>query len=255
MIKFIKKLIKFILPYGVIKILHRSDPKLKIFEKQFKDYSLLLKDNRFECRWEDIYPCLFEATESTSFDSHYIYHPAWAARIIAGYMPEKHIDISSSLNFISLISAFVPVQFYDYRPAKIILSGLECKKGDLLNLPFEDRSVKSISCMHVVEHVGLGRYGDPIDPKGDLKAIGELIRVVAKNGQLLFVVPIGKESRIQFNAHRIYTYQSIINAFHELSLVTFSLITDSGDFIDNADKRMADDQKYGCGCFCFKREA
>ena len=74
--------------------------------------------------------------------------------------------------------------------------------ADLANLPFEINSVQSLSCMHTVEHVGLGRYGDPIDPDGDLKAIKEIKRVLAVNGNLLFVVPIGKP-KIVYNAHRI----------------------------------------------------
>ena len=111
--------------------------------------------------------------------------------------------------------------------------------------------------MHVVEHVGLGRYGDPIDPEGDLKAIAELIRVLAKGGNLLFVVPIGKP-KLMFNAHRIYSYSQIVSYFEELELVEFSLIPDSietGGFIHNATQEMADSQIYGCGCFWFRKPA
>jgi hypothetical protein len=59
--------------------------------------------------------------------------------------------------------------------------------------------------MHVIEHIGLGRYGEALDPDGDLKAIRELVRVLAAGGNLLVVVPVGRP-RIQFNAHRIYDY-------------------------------------------------
>ncbi|NDC42314.1 MAG: DUF268 domain-containing protein, partial [Chitinophagia bacterium] len=56
-------------------------------------------------------------------------------------------------------------------------------------LPFESDSIPSLSCMHTIEHVGLGRYGDQLDPQGDLKAIAELKRVVQPGGDLLFVTP------------------------------------------------------------------
>ena len=62
---------------------------------------------------------------------------------------------------------------------------------DLISLPFEDGSFHSLTCMHVVEHIGLGRYGDQVDPDGDLMAMKELERVTAKLGNLLFVVPVG----------------------------------------------------------------
>ena len=119
--------------------------------------------------------------------------------------PEFHIDISSTLYFCSIVSAFIPIKFYDYRPVKLNLEKLYTGSADLLSLPFEEGSVNSLSCMHVVEHIGLGRYGDPLDPDGDLKAISELIRVLAPDGNLLLVVPVGKKSRIMFNAHRIYS--------------------------------------------------
>jgi SAM-dependent methyltransferase len=144
----------------------------------------------------------FDATEITPFDAHYIYHPAWAARILKDMAPAKHIDISGTLHFCSILSAFNPVEFYDFRTAPLHLSQLKCGSTDLIALHFSTGSVQSLSCMHTVEHVGLGRYGDPIDPDGDLKAIRELKRVLAPGGNLLFVVPVGKPS-VVFNAHRI----------------------------------------------------
>jgi hypothetical protein len=107
--------------------------------------------------------------------------------------------------------------------------------------------------MHTVEHIGLGRYGDEMDPDGDLKAIKEIKRVLAIDGNLLFVVPIGKP-KIMFNAHRIYSYDQIMQYFSDFELKKFSLITDDGDFIQNSTKDTADEQKYGCGCFWFKKK-
>ena len=204
----------------------------------------------------DMLPMLGEDTATTAFDHHYIYHPAWAARIIAQTKPAFHADISSTLHFSAILSAFVPVKFYDYRPAKLTLSNLDCGSADLVNLPFEDNFFQSLSCMHTVEHVGLGRYGDALDANGDQKAISELKRVTAKGGNLLFVVPIGRP-KIMFNAHRIYSYRQIMNYFSGFKLKDFSLITDDGqgrDFIENATEQESDRQTYGCGCFWFVKE-
>ena len=213
------------------------------------------KRQRFTLLWKDRYPRLTDNTGSTGFDRHYVYHPAWAARILAQSKPEFHVDISSLLHFCTIVSAFIPVKFYDYRPADLQLSNLTSDAVDLLALPFSDRSIRSLSCMHVVEHVGLGRYGDPLDPDGDLQAIAELKRVLAKNGDLLFVVPIGKP-KIMFNAHRIYSYEQIVSFFSDLELREFALIPEdpkNGGLIRDASKHLADTETYGCGCFWFRR--
>ncbi len=206
---------------------------------------------RFPLTLRDSYPRVLDDTTHTPFDPHYVYHPAWAARILATTRPEKHIDIASILAFPTIVSAFVPVEYYDYRPAELRLSNLKSKPGDLHALPFADNSVTSLSCMHTIEHVGLGRYGDPIDYDGDLRATAELIRVLAPGGNLLFVTPVGKP-RLMFNAHRIYSYEQIISAFTGLSLKEFSLVPDDyvkTGLIVNADPTLVQYQNYACGCF------
>lgn len=212
---------------------------------------------RFPFSREDLYPQLSDATATTGFDRHYVFHPAWAARILAETKPREHVDVSSTLYFCAIVSAFVPIRFHDYRPANLDLSNLASKPGDLLELPFATGSVESLSCMHTVEHVGLGRYGDALDYDGDLKAMAELKRVLAPGGNLLFVVPVGKP-KIMFNAHRIYGHDQVIEAFADLKLREFALIPDDpkdGGLIRNATKSQADAQAYGCGCYWFQKPA
>jgi SAM-dependent methyltransferase len=220
---------------------------------KFKTLSETSENLRFAVLWEDKYPCLDDKTSNTGFDSHYIYHPAWAARILASIMPDYHIDISSTLTFSTMLSAFMPVKFYDYRPPILQLNNLQCDFIDLNALPFETNSVDTLSCMHTVEHIGLGRYGDKLDPEGDLKAIKELKRVVRPGGSLLFVVPVG-QPKLMFNAHRIYGYSQIIDYFSGFNLKDFSLVTDKNEFIGNAPIELANSQKYGCGCFWLVKE-
>ncbi|MEE9339092.1 MAG: DUF268 domain-containing protein [Methylococcaceae bacterium] len=169
--------------------------------------------------------------------------------------PSDHVDISSLTYFSTLVSAFIPVKFYDYRPENIELSNFSCQHCDIVALPFDDGSLSSVSCMHVVEHIGLGRYGDPLDVNGDLKAIAELKRVVSSRGNLLFVVPIGGAAKIMFNAHRIYTYNQIVTYFDNFELKEFSLIPDKSreGIILNATLAQSNSQDYGCGCFLMRK--
>lgn len=233
----------------------KNNLKEKWFDDCLKHFRELDKNNRFTIKEKDFLKCLDDNTSNTGFDTHYEYHQAWAARILAETKPEKHVDISSRITFNVVVSAFIPIEFYDYRPARISLDNLECKKADLLNLPFEDESIHSLSCMHTVEHIGLGRYGDKIDPDGDLKAINELKRVLKKGGNLLFVVPVGKP-RIQFNGQRIYSYDMIMEYLKELQLKDYTLIPDKAKrvgIIKSATKEITDKQTYGCGCFWFQK--
>lgn len=229
--------------------------KMRSFRKEFDEFKRLAENRpkRFDILWKNKNIQLNDRTKTTSYDGHYVLHTAWAARILAKTRPAKHVDISSSLYFSAIVSAFIPIDFYDYRPAFMNLSDLNSKAGNLMALSFPDDSVNSISCMHTIEHIGLGRYGDPLDPDGDLKAVAELKRVAAPGGNLLFVSPIGR-SKLMFNGHRIYSYGQIMQYFKGFELKEFSLIPDSvrkDGLISNASQALADKQNYGCGCFWF----
>lgn len=221
-----------------------------------KDYFDFKKasDGRFTIFFSDFYPQVKDKTIETNFDRHYIYHTAWAARKVKEIAPATHTDISSSLYFSGILSAFVPVEFYDYRPAKLALDNFSSSHADLTNLHFEDDSIESLSCMHTIEHIGLGRYGDPIDGTGDIKAMKELVRVLKPGGSLLFVTPVG-QPKIEFNAHRIYSYEQILGYFKDLELVEFSMIPEKEKgIVANASPDLVRSEKYACGCFWFKKK-
>lgn len=218
-------------------------------------FKSLDSNSRFRLETRDFFPQIFDKTKLTGFDRHYVYHTAWAARKVAQIAPKKHVDIASSLYFPGLVSAFIPVDFYDYRPAPLHLSNLETRHADLTQLHFESNSIPSLSCLHTIEHIGLGRYGDPIDPEGDIKACAELTRVLAPGGSLLFVTPVGKEAVIQFNAHRIYTYEKVLALFPTLKLEEFSFVPETGtDGIhEHANPNELQSETYACGLFWFKK--
>jgi hypothetical protein len=233
-----------------------KDAACSTFWSEFEAFRTISEASgtRLPVRKDDAFPQLADRTGATPFDRHYTYHPAWAARILMRTKPAEHVDISSILAFATMISAFIPTRFYDFRPAPLDLPGLSCGSADLTALPFADRSVASLSCMHVIEHIGLGRYGDPLDADGDLKAVRELVRVLAPGGNLLVVTPVGR-ARVQFNAHRIYDHEEFARAFAPLELVEFALIEECGErgLIVSPDSALVRAQDYGCGCFWLRR--
>jgi SAM-dependent methyltransferase len=227
------------------------------FGEEFELFaSLAGQAPRLPVRAEDMNPHLSDRASSTPIDRHYTYHPAWAARVLARTRPKKHVDISSIVSFSTIISAFIPVEFYDFRPAPIEIDGLLASAADLTKLSFADDSIESLSCMHVIEHIGLGRYGDPLDPDGDLKAINELVRVLAPGGNLLVATPVGRP-RVEFNAHRVYDHEAFARYFAPLQLVEFSLIEGHGNggLILNPPAEVVRAESYACGCFWFRKPA
>ncbi len=237
-------------------VFSKSYHKKRRVTEEFNKFCLAGNNRNFSIEKNEKLFFVDDNTVNTDFDRHYLYHPAWAIRKIIEYKIQKHIDISSILSFSANLSAFIPVEFYDYRPANLVLSGLKTGSQDITNLSFESNSIQSLSCMHTIEHIGLGRYGDPIDYDGDIKAINELSRVLAPGGILLMVVPVGKENNIVFNAHRIYEPKEFINYFEQngLKLKEFSLVPDKeedGHLVLNPSPELLLRQNYACGCFLF----
>lgn len=219
----------------------------------FKTYRAFKKADILNRDYE-IRPVFFQRREST-FDRHYVYQAYWACSIIKSisHKLSHHTDVSSNISYVVQLAAFIPVHFIEYNPPKMHLDPITLIKGDLLNMPFENNSVHSISCMHVLEHIGFGRYGDPIDPLGMKKACTELIRILAPGGTLLVSFPVGKP-KIVFNAHRILHPVEILEYFKGVTLKTFSMVGDKGGLQLDCQPDQALDLNFACGMYCFRKE-
>lgn len=209
-------------------------------------------------RLKDFYPCLNDRTIETGFDPQYFYQAAWAMDSINISKPLEHADVGSDVKFVAMLTSITKVKFVDIRPLNAHLENLECLGGSILNLPFENESVKSLSTLHVIEHVGLGRYGDPIDPLGAEKAGSELTRVLSVGGMLYVSLPIGTP-RVQFNGLRTFSPSEVHEIFKGLTLVSSSLVDNHGNFHKEIELNdMSFDEHYGndfaLGCFVFKKE-
>jgi SAM-dependent methyltransferase len=136
-----------------------------------------------------------------------------------------------------------------------MLKILYFKQADLMRLPEKMlNSSDSISSLHAIEHFGLGRYNDPIDIDGHIKAIKNIHKILIKGGRFYFSVPIGP-LRIEFNAHRVFSVEYLLRVLTEnFKVVKFSYVDDLGDLFENVDLNEKSvksnfDCNYGCGIF------
>lgn len=201
----------------------------------------------------NLYPILDEKVSLTPFDSHYFHQQLWLFEHVMARRPETHVDVGSTYEMSGYISKIVKAKFVDIRPIEVELENLEVIKGDILHLPFPDKSLESLSSLNVIEHIGLGRYGDPVDPEGIAKACKEMQRTLAKDGVLYVSTPIGKE-RLCFNAHRVSNPAKIVSYFPELVLTSFTVVNDDAKLIKNANVADYINMNYSCGFFEFTRK-
>lgn len=193
-------------------------------------------------------PYLDDKTSFTPIDPVYFYQDTWAARKIFELKPKLHHDIGSSAKTIGILSQFTPITMIDIRPLPLELPNLNFIRGSILSLPFDDNSIDSVSSLCVVEHIGLGRYGDPIDSYGSEKSIIELKRVVKVGGVILFSIPVDLVNTVYFNAHRAFTRDYILGLFEDFELVE-EKYQYGYELIETYDA----DRGFGTGLFMFKK--
>ncbi len=228
----------------------RAAWELPRFIREFVRYRKMAGDTMRPTA-RDLQP-VFGQRGSHEIDHHYIYLNAWAARRVLARQPAEHVDVGSQLSFTSVLSAALPVRVVEFRPVPLNLDGIGFVEGSILALPFSSGSLVSVSCLHVIEHIGLARYGDPLDPAGTLKAARELARVLAPGGELLLGLPLGR-ARVCFNAHRIHDSAQVLAMFAGLRLVEFSGVDDAGRFAENRPLAELDGCEYACGFFRFTK--
>ncbi len=193
------------------------------FWVQYRAYSKLAPED-FRPRLRHLYPCINDATDETPIEPFYFYQDTWAFEQIVQVQPLSHVDVGSHHLFVAFLSKVIPVTMVDIRPLSVSLNSLHFQQGSILCLPFKDGVLPSLSSLCVVEHIGLGRYGDTLDGQGTEKSIAELKRVIAPGGHLYISLPLDDVNRVYFNAHRAFSEQYIQSLFFPFLVLDYGYI-------------------------------
>jgi len=239
----------------------RSFFKLKHFK--FKYFLIFLKHRK---EWLKsggkityYYPIFSDYKKAAgSARGHYFHQDLLVANFINKKNPIRHIDIGSRIDgFVAHVASFRKIEVFDIRPLdESVHENIIFKQVNFINSNLKNIS-DSISCLHAIEHFGLGRYTDPIDINGHIKGIENLIKMLKKDGYLYISFPIGLEDEIHFNAHRVFyplTICEIPIVKDNLVLERFDYVDDNGDLnlnvsVENSIGRT----KFGCGIYTFKK--
>lgn len=202
-------------------------------------------------------PCFIDRRDSGGVASgHYFHQDMLVARRISEANPKKHVDVGSRVDgFVAHVAVFREIEVFDIRPIPSTVKNILFVQRDIMdveNCPTD--YCDSLSCLHALEHFGLGRYGDPIDAEGYIKGFNALTQILEAGGILYLSIPIGTE-RVEFNGHRVFSLSRVCELYLPcFELVGFSFVNDQGnlivdhvlteiDCIDNLNLN------YGCGIF------
>lgn len=246
--------------FSVIGINIHTVLSLKNLFRYIKEYLILkkqLKDNGVKIKFGKFIPVLTDFNDTAGVaKGHYFHQDLHVSQLIFKSNPVTHIDVGSRIDgFVTNVASFREIKIIDIRPLVSNSKNIEFLQADLMNF---DNSLEnicdSLSCLHVIEHFGLGRYNDPIDAQGHEKGFDNLTKLLKPNGKLYFSIPIGPE-RIEFNAHRVFEMDYILNLINKnYKIISFSYVDDFGNLYINQELNSSNIKanfgcNYGCGIF------
>ena len=204
-------------------------------------------------------PCLHDwYEEGGATKLEYFWQDLLVARKIFAARPERHVDIGSRVDgFVAHVASFREIEVFDVRPISTQVPGVVFRQADFMQ-PATGMTdcCDSLSCLHALEHFGLGRYGDPIDPLGFERGFTNMAKVLKQGGTFYLSLPIGI-GRVEFNGQRVLEPQAIIRLAgeHALEMIELTLIRQGGELetlLPDA-ARLAElaRQRYALGLFTF----
>lgn len=233
------------------KVLCKLPPYIKDYKK-FKN----LYNGKILCQ-----PCLLDADEqSGNVHDEYFWQDLYVANKVFGSHPIKHVDIGSRIDgFIAHLASFRSVEVFDIRPINTKIHNIQFTRADLMNL--KDQLIDycdSLSCLHTIEHFGLGRYGDDINPQGHILGLKNISKILASGGTFYLSTPIGA-SKVYFNAHRIINPFEILDVMNDLfSLKSLAFVSPDTGVIESTsflqDLKAKSSENYNLAIFEFVKK-
>lgn len=202
--------------------------------------------------------------QAGSASGHYFHQDLLVARRVFENAPERHVDVGSRVDgFVAHVASYRPVEAIDVRPLDSDIPNLQFVCADMMGeLPEElVESTDSLSCLHAIEHFGLGRYGDPINFDGHVIGLENMKRMVRPGGRFYLSTPISSDQRIEFNAHRVFSLPYLREKLEdEFEVESLSYVDDSGQLhpdvsVDSPDAERTFGLNYGCGILELRKKA
>ena len=228
------------------------------FLRDYREIKRQAKKSGMVFPFGNFYPCIEDRYEKSGIASgHYFHQDLLVANKVFINKPGKHVDVGSRIDgFVAHVASFRDIEVFDIRDMTEQIQNIHFKRLDIMdgNAVSHDYC-DSISCLHALEHFGLGRYGDKVDYDGHLLGWENIYKMLKKEGKFYFSVPIGVQ-RIEFNAHRVFSLEYIMNNMigDKYRVDSFSYVDDKGDLVKDAalDKLSLKNSlslNYGCGIF------
>ncbi len=232
----------------------------ELLQKDRKRYDALNMRPNFKTDGRHMWPIIADKYKPAGTVGNYFWQDLWAARLICKSGVKEHLDIGSRLDgFIAhLLAAGIEVTMIDVREfPNGGIEGLHTIVDDATTLrQIPDESIGSMSALCSLEHFGLGRYGDPVDPEACFKCFGNIQKKLKRGGRLYLSVPVGRE-RVEFNAHRVFYASTITDCFRLLRLEEFSCASEGGIEHDVGLRKYDNDPhngEYRYGLFSFVKD-
>jgi Caenorhabditis protein of unknown function, DUF268 len=207
------------------------------------------------------FPVLADYSEQAGAGKgQYFHQDLLVASFVHQRNPVRHVDVGSRIDgFVAHVASFRRIEVMDVRALDPVghenIAFIQANLMDPTTAP--SGTADSISCLHAIEHFGLGRYGDPLDPHGHLKGFENIVRMLKLGGTLYISFPIAATNQVHFNAHRAFAPRDVLTWLPDpgcLELTRFDYVDDAGALHQNVDLlNQAVNVTYGCGIYTFKR--